>query len=101
MPYISLVQQIVSEPTSYCTYYSVAVLESLDQLNVQGNYSLTATFLPTGLSANVSFQALVSGIDFSKTTIGWYQQTNQLDYSQQNLIAEFNAYEEFNYLIYF
>lgn len=47
------------------------MLESSDQLNTEGNYTLTATFLNT-ISTNLTFQARISGIDFTKTTIGWY-----------------------------
>lgn len=73
---ISLVQKVVSQSTSYCTYYSIAVLESHDALNSEGNFSLSTSFMLTNppLQANFTFQARVSGIDFTKTTIGWYQQ---------------------------
>ena len=97
---ISLVQKTIIQSTSYCTFYSIAMLESSDQLNTEGNYTLTATFLNT-ISTNLTFQARISGIDFTKTTIGWYQQQTLSSFSQDKLIAEFNAYDEFNYVIYF
>lgn len=50
------------------------------------------------ISANFTFTAKVSGIDFSKTTIGWYSTTST---TADTLIAGFNAYDEFNYIIYF
>lgn len=43
---ILLVQKLVSQSTSYCAFYSIAVLESQNLLNLEGNYSLTAKFLP-------------------------------------------------------
>ena len=49
----------------------------------------------------MTFQAKISGIDFTKTTIGWYQQPTTSSFLQDKLIAEFNAYEEFNFVIYF
>jgi hypothetical protein len=97
---ISLVQKTIIQSTSYCTFYSIAMLESSDQLNTEGNYTLTAIFLNT-ISTNLTFQARISGIDFTKTTIGWYQQQTLSSFSQDKLIAEFNAYDEFNYVIYF
>ncbi len=70
---ILLVQKLVSQSTSYCAFYSIAVLESQNLLNLEGNYSLTARFLPNPLvQSNLTFQARISGIDFTKTTIGWY-----------------------------
>ena len=101
LDYISLVQKIVSQSTSYCTFYSVAVLESSDQLNTQGNYSLTATFVPSGIRSNFTFEAKISGIDFTKTTVGWYQPQTSSNFMQEKLIAEFNAYDEFSYVVYF
>ena len=70
---INLVQKSVIQSTSYCTFYSIALLESSDQLISEGNYTLTATFQNV-ISTNLTFQGRISGIDFTKTTIGWYQE---------------------------
>lgn len=56
IPQITLVKNIVKQPTSYCTYYSNAVLESSNQLNSPGNYTLIATFMDKVVS-NITFQA--------------------------------------------
>ena len=97
VPSITLVNSVVSLTTSYCTYYAIAGLETSHSLDKAGNYTLIATFMGRA-SANITFQAKIQGIDFSKTTIGWYQQPST---GSDELIAEFNAYDEFNYLIYF
>ena len=97
---LQMVQKVVSSQTSYCTYYSIAVLESQDQLNQEGFYAITVTYMPSINSTNVTFQALIPGIDFTKTTIGWYQQPLSTS-AQSTLIADFAVYEEFNYLLYF
>ena len=68
---ITLVKKIISQSTSYCTYYSVAVFESTTQLNSEGTYLLISSF-QNQIFSNFTFQAKISGIDFSQTTIEWY-----------------------------